>query len=165
MRSIRKATHGNAAVRSPSCAGRTATSPSPALERRGLLHCVLSIPQTGQELHAICVHLGLRESHRRRQLGLLCHQINHIVPADAPLLVAGDFNDWRLRADDALSGCAGLREVFVESEGMPARTFLRAGRCCGWTASTCATCASIAPRRWPCGRGPTCPTTLHWQRN
>lgn len=92
-------------------------------EKRGLLHCVLQMPQTGQELHAICVHLGLRESHRRRQLGLLCHQINHVVPQDAPLLVAGDFNDWRLRADQALAGCAGLREVFVESEGVPARTF------------------------------------------
>ena len=31
-------------------------------ERRGLLHCVLTVPTSGQKVHAICVHLGLREA-------------------------------------------------------------------------------------------------------
>ena len=39
-------------------------------ERRGLLHCVLEAPQ-GQ-IHAVCVHLGLLEAHRRRQMQMLC---------------------------------------------------------------------------------------------
>ena len=67
------------------------------LEARGLLHCVLRMPDRDRDLHAICVHLGLRESHRRRQLGLLCEIVAQRVPPDAPLLVAGDFNDWRRR--------------------------------------------------------------------
>ena len=88
-------------------------------ENRGLLHCVLRLPGSGQEVHAICIHLGLREVHRQQQLRLIAERVAQI-PADAPLIVAGDFNDWRLRAD--LRHC-GLREVFTEAHGKPPRTF------------------------------------------
>ncbi|HEX3141790.1 MAG TPA: endonuclease/exonuclease/phosphatase family protein, partial [Rhizobacter sp.] len=75
------------------------------------------------QLHAICVHLGLQEAQRRKQLELLCDLVNTEIPADAPLLIAGDFNDWRRRAGRVLERCAGLREVFVHAHGRPARTF------------------------------------------
>ena len=88
-------------------------------ESRGLLHCVLRLPGTGQEVHAICVHLGLREVHRQQQLKLLAQRIAEI-PGEAPLIVAGDFNDWRQQADLSHSG---LQEVFVQAHGKPARTF------------------------------------------
>ncbi|HSW15356.1 MAG TPA: endonuclease/exonuclease/phosphatase family protein [Solimonas sp.] len=91
-------------------------------ERRGLLHCTLRLPGLGREMHAVCVHLGLAESHRREQLKLLCRLIDGL-PADAPLMVAGDFNDWRMRAHAILQRCASLREVFVEALGRAARTF------------------------------------------
>ena len=45
------------------------------------------------------------------------------VPADAPLIVAGDFNDWRRRAHTLLEREVGLREVFVAAYGESARTF------------------------------------------
>jgi endonuclease/exonuclease/phosphatase family metal-dependent hydrolase len=90
-------------------------------EGRGLLHAVLELPD-GSELHAVCVHLGLRESHRQRQLALLCEFINHGIPADAPVVVAGDFNDWRLRGHPLLSRC-GLHEAFERMHGQLARTF------------------------------------------
>jgi endonuclease/exonuclease/phosphatase family metal-dependent hydrolase len=90
-------------------------------ERRGLLHSVLRLAE-GRELHAICVHLGLRESHRQRQVERLCQLIDSL-PADAPVVVAGDFNDWRQRAHRQLSRCAGLEEVFVHARGAAARTF------------------------------------------
>ncbi|QXZ15134.1 endonuclease/exonuclease/phosphatase family protein [Pseudomonas sp. AO-1] len=90
-------------------------------ENRGLLHCVLRMPGDGVEVHAICVHLGLRESHRNAQLKLLGERIAQL-PADAPVIVAGDFNDWRQRADALLEPC-GLREVFAEHHGKPARSF------------------------------------------
>lgn len=88
-------------------------------ENRGLLHCVMRLPGTGQEVHAICIHLGLREVHRQQQLRLIEQRISDI-PADAPLVVAGDFNDWRQKADLSQSG---LKEVFIETQGKPARTF------------------------------------------
>jgi endonuclease/exonuclease/phosphatase family metal-dependent hydrolase len=92
-------------------------------EKRGLLHCVLKVPGFPHSVHAICVHLGLAESHRQQQLDLLC-QITHTeVPADAPLIVAGDFNDWRQRANDKLWKEAGLREIFVTAYGESAKTF------------------------------------------
>lgn len=92
-------------------------------ERRGLLHCVLRPPTLGFDVHAICVHLGLREWQRTPQLNLLCELIKEQVPADAPLFVAGDFNDWRQRGQQLLRGCAGLREIHYEQHGRLARTF------------------------------------------
>jgi len=92
-------------------------------EPRGLLHCVLQPPQCDEPVHAICVHLGLREAHRERQLEMLCTTIRTEVPESQLLIVAGDFNDWRKRAHRWLATCAGLQEVFVHARGAAARTF------------------------------------------
>jgi endonuclease/exonuclease/phosphatase family metal-dependent hydrolase len=92
-------------------------------ETRGLLHCTLRLPGHALDLHAICVHLGLKESHRRRQLSLLADIVRDHVPAGAPLIVAGDFNDWATQAHRILEQSAGLREVFVHSNGRSPRTF------------------------------------------
>lgn len=92
-------------------------------EARGMLHCTLGVPGEETPIHAICVHLGLAEAHRKRQLELLCDIVSQQVPATAPLLVAGDFNDWRDRAHEVLERCARLDEVFVHATGRAARTF------------------------------------------
>jgi endonuclease/exonuclease/phosphatase family metal-dependent hydrolase len=89
-------------------------------ESRGLLHCVLDVP--GREpFHAICVHLGLREAERQRQVALMCDLLRGLPP-EAPVVVAGDFNDWRLRAGQRLRQ-VGLVEVFEKAHGAPARSF------------------------------------------
>lgn len=92
-------------------------------EQRGLLHCVCHVPQRHLDLHFICVHLGLRETHRQRQIELLCRMIRDEVPPRAPLVIAGDFNDWRMRAHHQMEHCAGVREVFVHAQGRAAKTF------------------------------------------
>lgn len=92
-------------------------------EKRGLLHCVLRLPGMPAEVHVICVHLGLLEGHRQQQLAMLCAMVRGEVPPGAPLIVAGDFNDWRRRADAILWQGARLREVFVTAYGVPAKTF------------------------------------------
>jgi endonuclease/exonuclease/phosphatase family metal-dependent hydrolase len=116
--------HGNAVLsKFPIVAHENRDISIAGQEARGLLHCTLRIPDRPLMLHAICVHLGLRESHRRQQLELLSEVIDTHVPAGAPLLVAGDFNDWRRRAHRVLERCAGLREVFVHAHGRAARTF------------------------------------------
>lgn len=94
-----------------------------SIEKRGLLHSVLKVPGHEHEVHAVCVHLGLREAHRQRQLGLLCDLIDRVVPTDSPLIIAGDFNDWRVRSHGLLQERAGLREIFVEAHGRAAQTF------------------------------------------
>jgi endonuclease/exonuclease/phosphatase family metal-dependent hydrolase len=92
-------------------------------EKRGLLHCVFKPAALGKDIHAICVHLGLRERQRVLQLAVLCQHIDRHVPAGAPLLVAGDFNDWRLRGQRFLMRQSGLEEIFNEQQGQVARTF------------------------------------------
>lgn len=94
----------------------------PGAEPRGLLHCVLARPAGLPNLHVMCVHLGLTEMHRRHQLERLCETVRCEVPLDVPLVVAGDFNDWRSRADAMLEPC-GLTEVFRHAQGRHARTF------------------------------------------
>lgn len=89
-------------------------------EERGLLHCVLDVP--GQnDVHAICVHLGLREAHRRQQLQLLCQLLDSLPPAH-PVVVAGDFNDWRQRANEVLAG-REMHEAFVRANGVAAKSY------------------------------------------
>ena len=91
-------------------------------EQRGLLHAVLRVPGHDAEVHTVCVHLGLRESHRQNQIALLCAIASEEIPRDAPLIVAGDFNDWRVRGHALLRRC-GLVEAFEHTQGRVARTF------------------------------------------
>lgn len=90
-------------------------------ERRGLLHCVLDVPGHA-EVHAICVHLSLLESHRQLQLALLC-QLLESLPADAPVIIAGDFNDWQLHGNATLARRDDLHEAFERHHGSPAKTY------------------------------------------
>lgn len=91
-------------------------------EKRGMLHCVLKIPGPEIELHAICVHFSIFTQRRRQQFRLLCELVSRAVPPGAPLLIAGDFNDWQVRAHKPLAKC-GLKEAFVEARGRAARTW------------------------------------------
>lgn len=61
-------------------------------EQRGLLH--VRVELDGQDLHVIVLHLGLIAASRRRQIAQLGRYMARELPPDAPLLVAGDFNDW-----------------------------------------------------------------------
>lgn len=91
-------------------------------EKRGMLHCQMTVPGQNIRIHVICVHLGLHEKHRQAQLSLLCKLVNEL-PEGEPVVVAGDFNDWRQRASHLLKKEAGLDEVFTRATGRPARTF------------------------------------------
>lgn len=116
-----KGHHGNAVLsKFPIVAYRNHDASVSKHEKRGLLHCRLTAE--GTEVHAICVHLALMERDRERQYALLHRLLEAEVPPDAPLIVAGDFNDWRKRADAALAG-VDLREAFQKVHGHLARTF------------------------------------------
>lgn len=91
-------------------------------ENRGLLYCRIVPPQLEYPVHVICVHLGLREAHRQAQLTILADWVN-AFPEGEPVLVAGDFNDWRQKASHPLKAQAGLDEIFIRARGRPARTF------------------------------------------
>ena len=85
--------HGNALLsRWPVLQHRHEDMSDHRLEQRGLLH--VSVHMQAREVHVIVVHLGLLPGSRIRQTQQLHDFIAREVPADAPLLVAGDFNDW-----------------------------------------------------------------------
>lgn len=92
-------------------------------EPRGLLHAVIELPHGFGPLHGVCVHLALRESHRRKQVARLFELLAGDVPHGAPLVLAGDFNDWRGHAHRLLTRTGGLTEVHAAATGRPARTF------------------------------------------
>lgn len=87
-------------------------------EQRGVLHVVLQAPQ--QDLHVCVVHLGLSAASRRRQTQRLSRLIAQTIPADAPLLVAGDFNDWAQQLHAPLADI-GLFGPGVWPKTFPAR--------------------------------------------
>ncbi len=92
-------------------------------EKRGLLHGMIKIPGCVNEVHAICVHLGLLEPERQKQIGLLCQRIESHVPHEAPLVIAGDFNDWRDRATTPLKRKLDIHEAFLSVRGRLPRTY------------------------------------------
>ncbi len=90
---------------------------------RSLLHGVIEFPGMAKKLHLICVHLGLFGRERASQLSVLARRIASQVPVDEPLIIAGDFNDWRGHAENYLHQDLGVKEVFKSTRGAYARTF------------------------------------------
>jgi endonuclease/exonuclease/phosphatase family metal-dependent hydrolase len=114
--------HGNAILsRYPIMRAENQDVSSHQLERRGLLHCEISVPGTTATLHCVCVHLALTERHY--QIGALIDRLHRLVPDDAPLIIAGDFNDWRNLGGHRLAKELRLKEAFRDHHGKYARSF------------------------------------------
>ncbi len=90
---------------------------------RSVLHAEIALPQVDQPLHVICIHFGLIAAERRHQLSVLARRIRSHVPGHAPLIIAGDFNDWARQAEYQMRTHLGLMDVFVTLNNRPAKTF------------------------------------------
>ncbi len=100
--------HGNAVLsRWPIVAQTQHDVSDHGFEQRGLLHVTLAPPSapggTPQALHVIVLHLGLIQASRERQVQALAHYMARAVPESAPLVVAGDFNDWGERLHEPMA--------------------------------------------------------------
>lgn len=116
--------HGNAILsRYPIVSWENEDISTHRFESRGMLHCEISIPSWQENLHCICVHFGLFKRGKRQQLLALKRRIKKLVPSQAPLIIAGDFNDWREAARDILADILGLTEVFEFTRGRTARSY------------------------------------------
>jgi endonuclease/exonuclease/phosphatase family metal-dependent hydrolase len=116
--------HGNALLsKFPIANWRNIDASVGNAEPRGLLYAVVGLPGAREPLHTICLHLALRESHRRRQVTRLLEFLAEEIPRGAPVVVAGDFNDGRARSHRRLVDAGGLIEVHSAVSGRPARTF------------------------------------------
>jgi len=108
--------HGNALLsRWPVLAHQHEDMSDHRLEQRGLLHVTLDVH--GQVVHVLVVHLGLIKASRVRQVAQLQRFIAREIAVDAPLLVAGDFNDWGNRVQETLA------KVGLFAWGVPHATF------------------------------------------
>jgi endonuclease/exonuclease/phosphatase family metal-dependent hydrolase len=116
--------YGNALLsRHPILSHENADVSDHRFERRGMLHSVIKVPGWKRNLHCLCVHLSLHERGRRRQLDAIAARLEELVERDQPVIIAGDFNDWRLRASAILETSLGMTEVSVAAGGRHSRTF------------------------------------------
>jgi endonuclease/exonuclease/phosphatase family metal-dependent hydrolase len=116
--------HGNAILsKYPILSWENIDVSTNTVEARGILHAVISVPEAKKEVHCVCIHLGLLENARLRQIRMLCDRIESAVPPSAPLIIAGDFNDWRGRLTDILYKEHKIKEAFMELTSKHAKTF------------------------------------------
>lgn len=112
--------HGNALLSCyPIASSRNQDVSDHAYEARGILHCVVQT-KLG-EVHCYVVHLGLFAGSRRRQTEALIEAVSTSAPPGAPVVIAGDFNDWTNQLSDTLRERLGVTEVF--DSNLPSRGF------------------------------------------
>lgn len=111
--------HGNAILSEiPFRAWRNIDLSCYSFSQRGVLH-----GQTQEGVHLLCVHLGLFEKERQRQVSQLIDYVESTIPADEALILAGDFNDWRSKAHARIETRLGLMETGMALRGSLAKTF------------------------------------------
>lgn len=89
-----------------------------SFSQRGILH-----GQLDNGIHLLCVHLGLLENERKQQVSDLILHIQNAIPTGDPLVLAGDFNDWRKTAHRRLKKECELMEVHELLHSRLATTF------------------------------------------
>ncbi len=118
----RKGGHGNAILsRFPILSSDNIDLSFRKLERRGLLHCRLDC-DLPEPLNVFCTHLNLRESDRSKQIDMIIDYINNTISPSAPIILGGDFNDWRGVICAPLLHQCGLENVHAKF-GTLAKTF------------------------------------------
>jgi endonuclease/exonuclease/phosphatase family metal-dependent hydrolase len=111
--------HGNAVLsRWPVMGHRHEDISDHRFEQRGLLHTEVQLAGVG--VHVVVVHLGLVPASRVRQVEQLGRYLEREVDPQAPLLVAGDFNDWGQRLSRMMADM-GLHEHGARTPTFPAR--------------------------------------------
>ncbi|MGK0442755.1 MAG: endonuclease/exonuclease/phosphatase family metal-dependent hydrolase [Pseudohongiellaceae bacterium] len=86
--------------------------------QRGILHGVIN-----QGIYVYCIHFGLLAIEKNFQFKQLLNVISNTAPPGAPLIIAGDFNDWRGSLDKKIQQELGITDVFKQLDGKLARTF------------------------------------------
>jgi len=82
-------------------------------EKRGLLHCIISILDGNEatRLHLLNTHLNLTERGRNQQTEIIFDYVNEHIPANHPLILAGDLNDWNGQVSKKIKEEMKLTEV------------------------------------------------------
>lgn len=89
-----------------------------SFSQRGILHGLLE-----NNIHLLCIHLGLFERERRGQVDKLIDYIENSIPESEPIILAGDFNDWRKTTHRQITRELGLVEAFELHQHKLAKSF------------------------------------------
>lgn len=124
--SLKKGRYGNATLsRFPIARERNIDLTIGRRKRRGCQHTTLDLGGgSGGRLEVFNLHLGLSAWERWRQLELLARspELRHL-PTDEPVLLGGDFNDWRSRLQPLLASHLGFDLATGENGRGSLRTF------------------------------------------
>jgi endonuclease/exonuclease/phosphatase family metal-dependent hydrolase len=90
---------------------------------RSVLHAVVQIPTIDRQLHVMCAHFGLRSSERMRNLNTLEQYFFAQELFNEPVVLAGDFNDWRGELSSKVAARMGLSEATWSQNGQHVKTF------------------------------------------
>ncbi len=120
--------HGNAILsRFPILQSSNMDVSAHRFESRGLLHCEIDPGEVNlagrRRVHCVCAHFGLFAKGKRAQTKALIDYVRNEIPPDAPLIIAGDFNDWRNQMGREMSGGLGMHDVFHLHGGSTARSY------------------------------------------
>lgn len=114
--------HGNATfTRYPVVHARNYDVSTNRLERRGVLYLCLDV--NGRRLHVLNAHLGLNQTQRLVQVTSIAAIVDERVPANEPVILAGDFNDWNQRLDDVIVNQHGFRNALGHLPAQDVRTW------------------------------------------
>lgn len=111
--SLRKGRYGNATLsRFPILRERNIDLTIGIRKRRGCQHTSLVIGEGRPHLEVFNLHLGLSARERHRQIDLLtrCNELAG-VDGQTPVLVGGDFNDWRSLLRPTFTNGLGFHSV------------------------------------------------------
>ena len=116
--------HGNAILsKFPFLRSEQIDTSTNSFEQRGFLYCAVIIPDRPHPLHCLCIHQGLFAVSRRKQLRIQSDYISRRIPRDAPVIMAGDFNDWHGQDVDDFALLLGMKDAAMEANGRKACTF------------------------------------------
>ena len=92
-------------------------------EMRGMLHAELYLPEENRTAHVLNTHINLFHGARVKQARRMIEYVHEKIPAEHPVVLVGDFNDWLTRLDPILRQGLDAQELFLHLYGQHARTF------------------------------------------
>lgn len=84
------------------------------LEQRGVLHCEVLPLGWEEPVVVLCAHLNLLENDREKQYRAIAAYVNDTIDQNRPLILAGDFNDWKKVSCQKLADELNMTEAFME---------------------------------------------------
>lgn len=115
--------HGNAVLsRHPLDPKHNVNITVSRLEQRGVLHCDIMPDGWGCAVVVLCAHLNLLHTDRLKQYQAIIDYVDGTIDKEAPLILAGDFNDWSKKSAKILQSL-GMIEAFHHIHGVHPATY------------------------------------------